>query len=177
MIRFRQGLCFRLLSTIVVVASFSSTANAQQVFGNIVGTVTDPSGSPVANAKVTITDVTKGTSSEVTTNDSGQYSKGQLIPDPYKVSIEAAGFQKVVSSEITVQVDQSAQYNAALQVGNVTQTVEVTAAAPLLQTDRADVAQTFTAKQISELPSIGRNLQSFELLDPGTVKQAWASCR
>ncbi len=54
------------------------------------------------------------------------------------------------------------------------QTVEVTAAAPLLQTDRADVAQTFTAQQISQLPSIGRNLQAFELLDPGTVKQGWA---
>ena len=53
------------------------------------------------------------------------------------------------------------------------ETVEVTAAAPLLQTDRADVAQTFTSKEISQLPSIGRNLQAFELLDPGTVKQAW----
>ena len=119
-------------------------------------------------------DVTKGTSFEVTTNDVGQYSKGQLIPDPYRVTIEAPGFQKVVSSEIIVQVNQAAQYNASLQVCDVTQTVEVTAAAPLLQTDRADVAQTFTAQQISQLPSIGRNLQAFELLDPGTVKQGWA---
>ncbi len=173
MIRSRRGLCFSLLFTIAVLVSLNTTANAQQVFGSIVGTVTDPSGSAVANAKVTISDVTKGTSSEVTTNDSGQYSKGQLIPDQYKVTIEAAGFQKVVSNELTVQVDQSTQYNAALQVGSVDQTVEVTAAAPLLQTDKADVAQTFTSKQISELPSIGRNLQSFELLDPGTVKQAW----
>jgi hypothetical protein len=149
-------------------------ANAQQVFGSIIGTVTDPSGSAVNNAKVTITDISKGTSSEVTTNESGQYTKGQLIPDTYTVTIEAPGFQKVVSSPITVQVDQASQFNAALQVGNVSQEVEVTAAAPLLQTDRADVAQTFTAQQISQLPSIGRNLQAFELLDPGTVKQGWA---
>ena len=61
-----------------------------------------------------------------------------------------------------------------MQVGNVNQTVEVTAAAPLLQTDRADVAQTFTSEQeIAELPSIGRNLQAFELLNPGTVKTGW----
>ncbi len=102
-----------------------------------------------------------------------QYTKGQLIPDQYKVTIEAAGFTKVSSNEFTVQVDQATQFNASMQVGNVNQTVEVTAAAPLLQTDRADVAQTFTSEQISQLPSIGRNLQAFELLNPGTVKTGW----
>ncbi len=174
MFRFRSGFFVCACLMVALLASLSNTARAQQVFGSIIGTVTDPTGSAVANAKVTVTDVTKGTSSEVTTNESGQYSKGQLIPDPYKVTIEAAGFQKVASNELTVQVDQATQFNAALQVGNVDQTVEVTAAAPLLQTDRADVAQTFSAQQISQLPSIGRNLQAFELLDPGAVKVGWA---
>ena len=173
MICFRRGLGFCVLSLFAALVLLNFRASAQQVFGSIIGTVTDPSGSAVANAKVTISDVTKGTSSEVTTNDAGQYSKGQLIPDQYKVTIEAAGFQKVQSNELTVQVDQSTQYNATLQVGNVDQTVEVTAAAPLLQTDKADVAQTFTSQQISQLPSIGRNLQAFELLQPGTVKTGW----
>jgi hypothetical protein len=107
------------------------------------------------------------------TNESGNYSKTQLIPDQYKVSIEAPGFQKTVSNEIAVQVDQATKYDAALSVGNVNQTVEVTAATPLLQTDRADVAQTFTSKELNELPNIGRNVQSFELLNPGTVKMGW----
>ena len=110
-----QGLC---IATALLAATVGS-ANAQQVFGSIIGTVTDPSGSAVANAKVTIADITKGTSTDVTTNDSGQYSKGQLIPDPYRVTIEAAGFQKVVSSDLTVQVDQATQFNASMQVGNV----------------------------------------------------------
>jgi hypothetical protein len=122
------------------------------------GAVTDPSGSAVANAKVTITDITNGTSFEVMTNDSGQYSKGQLIPDVYKVAIEAPGFQKVVSNDLTVSVDQSTRFDTAMRVGDLTQTVEVTAAAPLLQTDKADVAQTFTAEQIAQIPNIGRNL-------------------
>jgi hypothetical protein len=74
---------------------------------------------------------------------------------------------------LTVQVDQMTQFNASMQVGNVSQEVEVTASAPLLQTDRADVAQTFTSQQISQLPSIGRNLQAFELLNPGTVQTGW----
>jgi Carboxypeptidase regulatory-like domain len=174
MVRLRKNLVYSLSIGCALLVSVAGSANAQQVFGSIIGNVTDPSGSAVSNAKVTITDVTKGTSFDVTTNDAGQYTKGQLIPDVYKVSIEAPGFNKVVSSDITVQVDQASQFNAALQVGNVSQQVEVTAAAPLLQTDRADVAQTFTSEQISRLPSIGRNLQAFELLDPGTVKQAWA---
>jgi hypothetical protein len=173
MLRFRSGFFVCVCSLVALIASFSPNAAAQQVFGSIIGTVTDPSGSAVANAKVTVADVTKGTSSEVMTNDAGQYSKGQLIPDQYTVTVEAPGFQKVVSNALTVQVDQATQFNASLQVGNVDQTVEVTAAAPLLQTDRADVAQTFTSQQISQIPSIGRNLQAFELLQPGTVKTQW----
>jgi hypothetical protein len=151
----------------------AGVASAQQVFGSILGTITDPSGSAVNNAHITITEVNKGTSFDVTTNESGNYTKGQLIPGTYKVTIEAPGFSKVVSNDITVQVDQSAKFDASLQVGNVSQQIEVTAAAPLLQTDRADVSQVFTAQQISELPSIGRNLQSFELLNPGTEKLGW----
>lgn len=172
MVSLRKGF-FPLCVVSAALFVFSAGASAQQVFGNIIGTVTDPTGSAVANAKVTITDVAKGTSFVVNTNDSGQYTKGQLIPDQYTVSVEAPGFQKIVSNPLTVLVDQSTQFNATMQVGNVNQTVEVTAAVPLLQTDRADVAQTFTSKELSQFPSIGRNLQSFELLNPGTVKFGW----
>jgi hypothetical protein len=153
---------------------FNGTLRAQQVFGSIFGTVTDPSGAPVNGAKVTITDTQKGTKSEVTTNESGNYTKGQLILGEYQVTIEAPGFQRVVSNTISVQVDNAARFDVALQVGAVSQEVEVTAAAPLLQSDRADVSQTFTTKQIEELPSIGRNAQSMELLNPGTVRLGWA---
>jgi hypothetical protein len=174
MVCIRRGFLCSLFIASGLLLMFGSGASAQQVFGSIIGTVTDPSGSAVNNAKVTITDVTKGTSFEVNTNESGQYTKGQLIPDTYKVTIEAPGFQKTESNDLAVQVDQSTQFNAALTVGNVEQTVEVTAAAPLLQTDRADVAQTFTSQEIQQLPSIGRNLQAFELLNPGTIKTPWA---
>lgn len=169
----RKGFVYSLLIACALLLMSVGSASAQQVFGSIIGTVTDPSGSAVNNAKVTITDSTKGTSFEVNTNEAGQYTKGQLIPDPYKVTIEAPGFEKVVSTDLTVQIDQATQFNATLQVGNVNQEVEVTASAPLLQTDRADVAQTFTSQQIQALPSIGRNLQAFELLNPGTVQLGW----
>src|SRR5438270_5409886 len=108
MLSLRKGVCVWAASALF--AFFGHNLNAQQVFGSIIGTVTDPSGSAVNNAKVTITDITKGTSFEVMTNESGQFSKGQLIPDTYKVTIEAPGFQKVVSSDLTVLVDQSTQF-------------------------------------------------------------------
>lgn len=172
-------LSLRKLASFAVFVSlalfcFSGTLSAQQVFGSIVGTVTDPTGAAVNGAKVTITDIAKGTKFDVTTNESGNYTKGQLIPGQYQVAIEASGFTKIVSNPITVQVDQVSRFDAAMQVGNVTQEVEVTASAPLLQSDRADVAQTFDAHQIEELPSVGRNLQAFELLNPGTVPFGWA---
>jgi len=157
----------------VLLASFIGTANAQQVFGSIFGTVTDATGAAVANAKVTIADVAKGTSFEVTTDQSGNYNKGQLIPDPYKVTIEAAGFGRIVSNNIDVRVDEAARYDASLKVGDVSTEVEVTAAAPLLQSDRADVAQTFTTQEVNDLPNIGRNIQSMELLEPGASKIGW----
>lgn len=169
----RRGLFYSLTFAIALLLGLTGLANAQQIFGSIYGNVTDPTGAAVNNAKVTITDVNKQTSFVVMTNASGGYTKGQLIPDTYRVTVEAPGFQKAQSNDITVSVDQSAKFDASLKVGDVNQTVEVTTAAPLLQTDRADVAQTFTGKELSQLPNIGRNVQSFVLLNPGTVKLPW----
>lgn len=168
-----SSLSRRLIVLALAVLLAAPLAFSQQVFGSIYGTVTDPSGAAIADAKVTITDVDKGTSSDVTTDSSGNYRKGQLIPDNYKVTVEDAGFQKVTSDVIPVRVDEAARFDVKLTVGNVSTEVEVTAAAPLLQADRADVAQTFSSHEVSELPNIGRNMQSYELLQPGSAKIGW----
>ena len=173
MLSLRKSALFAVCLSLALFC-FSGTLSAQQVFGSIFGTVTDPTGAAVGGAKVTITDVNKGTSSDVTSNESGNYAKGQLILGTYQISIEASGFQKAVSNPIPVTVDNAARFDVTLKVGNVTQEVEVTAAAPLLQSDRADVAQTFSSEQIEDLPSIGRNAQAMELLNPGTVRLGWA---
>lgn len=164
------GYCAAQLALLLAV---SVTANAQQVFGSIFGTVTDSTGAAVADASITVTDVNKGTTFKVSTDTSGNYNKGQLIPDMYTVTIEAKGFDKVMSNPMEVHVDQAARFDAKLTVGNVATQVEVTATAPLLQSDRSDVAQTFSSTEINDLPNIGRNLQSMELLDPGTAKIGW----
>lgn len=158
---------------VALAVALSSPAFAQQVFGSIYGTVTDATGGAVVNAKVTIADVNKGTKFEITTDSNGNYNKGQLIPDPYKVTIEATGFQKVVSNDIDVRVDEAARYDVSLKVGEVTTEVEVVAQTALLQSDRADIAQTYSTKEIEDLPNIGRNVQSMTLLEPGSAKFGW----
>ena len=173
MVGLRKRGVFPLLLSCALLFWLGVTANAQEVFGSIHGTVTDPSGGAVTSAKVTITDIDKGTQSVVATDASGNYEKRELIPDAYKVTIEAAGFQKVLSDRIAVRVDEVARYDVTLRVGDVSTEVEVTAAAPLLQSDRADVGQTFTSEEINDLPNIGRNMQSMELLEPGSAKLGW----
>ena len=159
-----------LCVTVGLLSCTTPNASAQQVFGSIFGNVTDAKGGVVPNSKVIITDLAKGTAFELTTDGAGNYSKGQLIPDDYRVTIRATGFQKIVSTPLQVRVDDAVRFDATLAVGDITTEVEVTAAAPLLQSDRADVAQTFSANEINDLPNIGRNLQSMELLNPGTAK-------
>jgi len=146
------------------------TTLAQAVFGSIIGTVTDPQGSAVSGAKVTVTSVTKSTVVETTTNESGNYAVTHLIPDTYKVHIEAPGFKTTDVPSVQVSADASANVDVALQVGAVTQSVEVTGEIPQLTTDRADVDVEFSQKYVQDLPILNRNFTNFELLSPGTQK-------
>jgi hypothetical protein len=147
-----------------------NTASAQAVYGSIFGTVTDAQGNAVAGAKVTVTSVAKGTSFEGATNESGNYNVTHLIPDAYRLRIEAPGFKVYDVPSIQVSADAAARLDAQLQVGAVTQTVEVTAEIPQLKTDRADVAIEFNEKYVEDLPILNRNFTNFELLSPGTQK-------
>jgi outer membrane receptor protein involved in Fe transport len=143
-------------------------AFSQAVYGSILGTVTDPSGAAVANAKVRITSQTKNVTSEFTSNDSGNFTATHLTPDVYVVRFEAPGFKTLEYKDIVVQADNGSRLDAQFQVGSTTEQVEVTSEAPQLKTDRADVAIELTAQQVNELPVINRSFQSLELLTPGT---------
>jgi|HubBroStandDraft_6_1064221.scaffolds.fasta_scaffold02106_7 hypothetical protein len=142
----------------------------QAVFGSIIGTVTDPQGNAVVGAKVTVTSTTKSFTYDTTTNESGNYSVTHLIPDTYRVHVEATGFKAYDVPSVSVSADTAASVDAAMQVGEVTQTVEVTGEIPQLQTDRADVDVQFSQKYVEDLPILNRNFTNFELLSPGTQK-------
>ncbi len=173
MLKKQRAVCWFALCALISFLGSTPSALGQQVFGSIYGTVTDQTGAGVPNAKVTITDQEKGTKYEVTSNEVGNYTKDRLIPGVYTVEVTGTGFRTAVNKDIRVSVDASARVDVKLEVGNVTEQVEVTAAAPLLQSDRADVATTLTSRQIIELPSYNRNFQAYELLLPGTNKLGW----
>ena len=162
-----SGICASVLLCLAMLSGTS--AIAQQVYGTIDGTVTDPTGAAVSGGAITITETTKGVVFNSKTNASGFYSQGQLIPGTYTVAIEATGFSKVVSTPLSISVDQVTRFDAALAIGSATQTVQVTSAAPLLETDRVDVATTLTAEQVLTLPEYQRNFVALEFLTPGVL--------
>ena len=156
---------FGLLCTLWVPGALG-----QAVYGSILGTVTDPSGAAVNGAKVTVTSQTKNVSTVVTTNESGNYSVTHLIPDVYSVHIEGTGFKVIEYRDIQVSADTGSRVDGQFQVGSTSEQVEVTAEAPQLKTDRADVSIEFNARAVEDLPVLNRNFTSFELLSPGTQK-------
>src|ERR1700748_1140775 len=100
---------FVLMLVALFVLSTAPPAQAQAVYGSIIGSVTDPQGAAVANAKITVTDVRKGTSDVYNTNESGNYSSTHLIPDVYDIKVEAQGFKSAEQKAITVSADAAAR--------------------------------------------------------------------
>jgi len=125
---FKQWKALFILTCLVALAS---PAFGQAVYGSIYGTVTDPTGSVVPNASVTITDVAKGTAVTATANDTGGYSVEHLIPDVYDVKVTAPGFKATETKGIQVFADTSPKVDAVLQPGGSNETVTVSADAVL----------------------------------------------
>jgi outer membrane receptor protein involved in Fe transport len=148
-------------------------ASGQAVYGSISGTVTDAQGAGVAGAKVTVTDLSKGTVEEASTNESGNYSVTHLIPDNYKIRIEAPGFKAYEIASVRVDADTAVRADGQLQVGAVTQSVEVTGEIPQLQTEKTDVATIFSTQEVESVPIFNRNFTTFQLLSPGAQIQGW----
>src|SRR5438128_1548854 len=150
-----------------VVISCSSTLIAQVDRGNIVGTVSDPSGANVEGAKVVIRNLATDQSVEVTTDSSGAYAANLLRIGTYSVTVERQGFKKAVEPNVEVGVNQVVRVNLRLQVGVATELVEVTGAAPLLQTETSSRGTIETERRISDLPLNGRNFIQLAYLGPG----------
>jgi len=139
----------------------------QAVYGSISGNVTDATGAVVPQAKITITDSGKGVTYNTNSNESGNYSQGHLIVGIYEVRVEAPGFSAYVQKNVHVEVDSVTSINAHLALGTVGETVNVTAEAPLLKSEKADVSDTVTQKAVQELPVFGRDLSRLYFLIPG----------
>jgi hypothetical protein len=149
---------------------FTSALFAQRDLATLVGTVTDATGGVVANATVTLTEAGTGEVYTLTTNSAGEYIRPALKPSTYSISVSAPGFKKAEQKDIVLRPGERTGVNIALTVGDVGQTVEVTASAPLLQTESTQVGAALDSKQMSEVPLGGQRTFTFlARLSPGVV--------
>jgi hypothetical protein len=136
----------------------------------ISGTVRDPSGAVVPNAKVVISSASQGQIRSITTNMSGVFAAPALIPGPgYQVTVNASGFAPYEAKDLDLQVGQNLDLNVPLAVGQTATSVEVSAAAQLVDDTKTDVSQVVDTQQIQDLPINGRRVDNFVLLTPGVT--------
>jgi len=170
----RAAYALALLAIVCLLTS--APAYAQSVYGSIFGTVTDKTGAVVADATVTVTDEAKGTVETATTNGAGEYTVSHLVPDTYDLKVVVKGFKTALTKGVVVQADVAPRVDIALEIaGGSTETVEVNAdTEPQLKTDRSDLAATFDAQQVEDLPIEGQNFANLQLLLPGAQLLGWS---
>jgi outer membrane receptor protein involved in Fe transport len=159
--------------TLAALAIAAPQARAQAVYGSVRGTVVDSSGGVLPGVTVTLTSLERKTVNTAVTNESGFFEVQRLLPGAYEVRAELEGFRAALVPRVQVSVDTQTPVNFTMDVGSLTEIVEVTGGSPLLRTDRADVATTFDDRQLTDLPVLDRNFTKFILLTPGTQQLQW----
>ena len=155
----------------VALLGLPTSARAQAVTGTLVGNVTDSTGGAIPGATVTALEVETNTSRTAVTNESGYYIFSSLQNGTYNVEAEIQGFKKVVRQNVKVDVNTTVRIDLKLEVGQVSETLTVSAETPLLQTDRTDTGRIIESKMVAELPlTFNRNFQSLMLTVPGVTR-------
>ena len=163
----RSGILMRLwwltvLCPALLIGQGSST-------GTITGALTDPTGAVVPAATVSIRNTATNFTREMKTGEAGLYTFSDLAIGTYELRASAAGFQSTRVADIILDVNATRRVDVQLVVGQITETIEVEAAAPLLNTENASTGQVIEAKRVTELPLNGRDFQQLQLLTPGTI--------
>jgi hypothetical protein len=154
-----------ILGLLLVIAAF-----AQRDLGTITGIVSDPTGAAIPNAKVTITEVSTNLSYTVTTNAAGEYIRPALKPSTYTVEAEAQGFRRVAQENVVVTAGDRIGVPLTLPVGQISESIEVSAAAPLLQTENTSQGADLNTSEVSQLPMGGQRVFAYlARLSPGVL--------
>jgi hypothetical protein len=149
--------------------SFNQVLAQTTISGEITGTVTDPSHASVPNVAVTLKSADTGATQTTTTGNSGDYRFPLLRPGQYTVSAAVSGFERISISAVTVSLGQVTNVPILLSVGKATETIEVTAAAPLLNTENGNITANYSEREVELLPSPGQDLTNYALSAPGVV--------
>lgn len=162
-----KRLQFCLVVFAVLALTFSAFSQVQN--GQFEGTVTDPTGAAIANAKVTVSNSATGLNLSATTNSSGGYTVKEVPPGTYKITVEAAGFKRVENNAVTANAGTISRIDSKLQMGKASETVEVTGEAAAVNTEDSKLATTVSSAQINNLPLNGRNVFDLMQLSTGAV--------
>jgi hypothetical protein len=158
-----------LACCILLTLGASPNLLGQQAAGSITGTVTDPSGSAVADATVTVRDADRGTTWTTRTTAAGLYEFPQIPVGKVEVKAEAAGFSTDVRNPFNLVLNQIAQVDFRMKLGKVSETVDVSAAPPLLQTQSTEVGTVLDSNVVNSIPLATRDINQLALLAPGVV--------
>src|SRR5215475_11203512 len=165
--------CRRLLTGFAIALStvaIISPAWGQGFTASVLGRVTDTSGAIVPQATVTAERIETGQKTTSRADEAGNYTLPKLAPGNYRITAELAGFKRIVREPITLEVDQRLSLDFQLEVGNVDESVTVTAEVASIQTETATVGGVVTNAQTAELPLNGRNFLQLNLLVPGAAQ-------
>src|SRR5215475_3092427 len=158
--------CIAVLAVCLLIGTPALLAQTSNT-GTVAGTVVDPSGAAVVDATVTMIDPATNTTRTTPTNDAGRYIFANVTPAVYNVTVTKAGFRTAKLTNQVVNVSTTLTLNITMELGAVTQTVEVTATGSDLQTMNATVGNTVAGDQLQNLPSIQRDAATFVTLQPG----------
>ncbi|HEY3131264.1 MAG TPA: TonB-dependent receptor [Acidobacteriota bacterium] len=169
-----RGFAYLAMALMISVLTWSQVQNAsaQTVAGTIVGTATDASGAVLPGVTVTVTNSATGVAKVVVTNEAGAYTVPFLQPGTYSVSGELVGFKKQMITGVIVEVEQRVRVDLQLAVGEVSQTVQVESAVPLLNTESSSVGQVIENQRVVDLPLNGRQFMELAFLIPATHASA-----
>ncbi|HEX4786808.1 MAG TPA: TonB-dependent receptor [Candidatus Sulfotelmatobacter sp.] len=160
-----------ILASLLLVFSATSSLYAQSTYGSISGTVTDPSGAAITGATVTLTSLSTSEKRTQVSGDDGHYTFVNLFQGQYRVDVEKQGFKHFDRPSVIVEVQQDTHVDAVLPVGQVSETVEVSAETPLLQTESSSLGQVVEQRKANELPLNGRNIFNLITISPAAVAQ------
>src|SRR5688572_26972874 len=154
---------------VVILLAVAQCAFAQESRGTLAGLVSDPTGARVSGAEVVATNTSTGVPYRTQTTASGAYTIPFLPPGEYSLKVTAQGFKSVERSPIIIQVQSKVDVDVSLELGSVTDVVDVRADAPMLDTATASTGQVIENRRIGELPLNGRNPLALAQISPGVV--------
>lgn len=166
-----------VLACVIAVSLWTTSSIAQTTNATLIGSVVDPQNSAIAGATVTVKDKGTGVSRTVQSEGDGNFRVFPLNPGRYEVSASMSGFKTKIIPEVILEIASVVKADFSLEVGQVTETIEVSASATILQTQEASVGGTVTGSELSRLPVNGRNYTRLIMLMPGTSDQGGSQTR